>query len=429
MAKLPAAFGLALMAMLLGCSSPPPPLPVQPTPKVRVLRMQPTVVEPTIEVTGTVISQEVTRIHSEVSGTFLRIHVREGDVVQKGDILAELDPETFQLNLEVASAESLKARSEHDRIARGYRPEDIEAQRGRFRNALAWYQLELANQERNRKLNESGVLTPKEWSDFLQKLTAQRALVESASSELEKMEVGYESYDIQSASAALQLAMARERIAKRDLDRTRILSPIDGLVTKRSVEVGQLVAPSVELFEVQDPERLWLLVEVGERYADQVARGQTAVLRSDATPGESRGRVDRIGGALSSRTHALQVWLSWEDGAPLPPIGVFARAVIDLPDIPDSYKLRREWIHMSEGNHFVWEVREDRLHQRPVTLGEDRGDQVSIAEGLESGVLVVVTPPSDFREGIEVLSEPYLPPVNGHPSNGPILSQSNPRPK
>ncbi|MCG3198209.1 MAG: Multidrug resistance protein MdtA [bacterium] len=415
---------LALAAMMMGCSEKAPPPPTEPTPKVRVLKVEPTVVEPTLEVTGTVISQEIARVHPEVSGSLLRVHVREGDKVQAGDTLAEIDPRTFQLNLDVATAERLKAQTEYNRISRGYRPEDIEAQRGKFRNALAWYELELSNLDRNRKLNESGVMTPKEWSDFLQKLTAQKALVESASSELVKMEAGYESYDIAGASAALRLATAREELAQRDLERTRLKSPISGVITKRLVEVGQLVSPSLELFEVQDPKRLWLLAEVGEKHAAQVAPGQKATLRPDNGFGEAPGWVDRVGGALSPQTHSLQVWLSWESDNALPPIGVFARGVIDLPDIPDTYKLRREWVHMSEGVHFVWEVREKTLHQRPVTLGEDRGDQVCVAEGLEPGVLVVVTPPSNFREGIAVLSEPYLPPANGHPSDSQLLSQS-----
>jgi multidrug resistance efflux pump len=403
--------------------------------KVRVLPVQATTTQPTLELTGTVISQEIARVHPEVSGIVITVQVREGDHVSKNQVLANLDPADFKLNLIIAQAEHERAMAAYQRMVRGYRPEDIQSAKARYENAIAMFMVEETNLERNRNLYQSEVMTEKDWTGYLKKLDAQRALVASSSAEFTKMIVGYEPYDIQEASAAASLAKAREDLAKRDLEQCAILAPITGVITRRQVEVGQLITQQNELFEIQDPDRTWLQVEVGEKQAHRIEVGQKADLRADALSSPGHGKVDRIGRVLNPTTHSLPVWISWDAGQLIPPVGAFAQATLSLNSVSEIYVLQREWIHLSEGAHFVWIVEKGLLAQRFVTIAEDTGDRVTIPKnrnpapaphlpggtqsfasspsstetGLENGLQVVVSPPNNFRVGMAVKTETYLP--------------------
>lgn len=379
--------------------------------KVRVMELQPRSVQPVLQLTGSVVSQEIARIHPEISGIVQKVHVREGDQVEPGTVLAELDPVEFRLNVEIAKAEAERARVEYERTLRGYRPEDIEAVKARYRNMQALYNLEEANLERNSNLFESGVMTEKEWSDFQQRLAAQRAMVDNVSAEFNKMLAGYEVFDVRSASASYVLANARQALAQRDLEHCFLKSPISGVVTTRQVEVGQLVNLPNELFILQNPEKVWLLAEVGEKNAGRVETGQVARIWADALADVGQGTVARVGRALGMTTKSMQVWLEWSPDQQVPPIGAYARASIDVAAQEQSLVLRREWVHLEGGEHFVWLHVENQLERRPVVIGDDRGDEVTIASGISQGDMLVVSPPSRFRPGLEVETEVYIPPV------------------
>ncbi|MCA9426004.1 MAG: biotin/lipoyl-binding protein, partial [Candidatus Omnitrophica bacterium] len=69
---------------------------IEVTPVVDVMKVQPQTIYPSLEFTGSVISQEVARIHPEVGGTVDQVNVRVGNRVQKGQVLVELDPSDFE---------------------------------------------------------------------------------------------------------------------------------------------------------------------------------------------------------------------------------------------------------------------------------------------------------------------------------------------
>lgn len=411
---------------LIGCTQEPPPAPPPETRKVRILTVQPSSAQPYLEVTGSVVSQEIARIHSEVAGQVEKVLVREGDAVSAmGNILAQIDPTDFQLNLSISIAERERAQADFDRKTRGYRPEDIEAIRARLENARALYLLEESNLDRNKTLHESRVMTDRDWVVFQKRLDAAKALVNSASAELAKMLAGYETFDIQEASATLSLAKSRENLARRDLEQTQIRCPQRGVVTRRNVEVGQQVSVSEELFEIQDPDQVWLFAEIGEKNAVRVNIGQAAEIHSDAMGSVVPGRIARLGKALNPVTHSLPIWIAWNDAIDLPPIGSFAHARIHLEAIQESYTLQRQWVHLDEDDHFVWVVVEGILNRRKVAIAEDHGAEVVIRDGLEPGTPVVVSPPSDFRVGMKVETQPYQPIGPDEPPQPPSLSLSD----
>lgn len=394
---------IGFMGMLLvGCSEEVLETVESEAPYVEALEVETKTIHPTLELTGSVVSQEIARIHPEVSGTVEKVLVREGDRIEKGQVLAELDPSDYTYRLQIAQAERLKASAEYSRILRGYRPEDIEASRKVYENARAIYQARNRNLERNQILFEAGTMTERDWTVFLEDLAAAGAMVGKVSAELTKMEAGYESYDIQAASAALLLAEANESLALRELENTRITSPIEGVVSSRDVEIGQLVGPGQVVFEIQNPEKIWLLAEASAKDAGLIRIGQKADLFSDSMQTTRPGRVDRAAETLNPNTKSLAVWFAWEETDSLPPIASFAKGTVHLDPIPDVVALQRQWIHLERGVHFVWTVRDGVLERRNIRIGKDRGEEVIVDAGLEPGASLVISPPTAFEDGLAV---------------------------
>lgn len=412
--------------LLVGCAKEESVKPLDKTTKVRVLSVSPETIQPSMEFTGSVVSRTIAKIHPEVSGTLREVVVRIGDSVTQGQTLARVDPEDFRLELEIAESERQRVEAEYERVVRGFRPEEIDSQRGVYENAKALLEARESNLERNRNLYQAGTMTERDWTVFVAETAAARAMVEKSSAELSKMVRGYEDYDVRSASATLALAKAREDLARRKLGQTRIVSPVRGLVTAREAEVGQRVGPTNQLFEVQDPEAIWLEANVSMLDAPKICIGQEATLISEVRDNSGSGFVDRIGHAMESRTRSMPVWFAWSPGSALPPIGTFAKAVVDLEPIESAILLRRDWVHLAGGEYFVWRVESEALKRQPVRIGKDEGDRVSIAEGLSEGMKVVVSPPkADFKEGLPVITEVFDSPGRENSGSSETISLSS----
>jgi multidrug efflux pump subunit AcrA (membrane-fusion protein) len=180
-------------------------------------------------VTGTLEPARQVEVGSQVSGTIASIEVDFNSRIKAGQLLARLDPASFQAHLAEVEAGLAKARAERAR-------------------------LQAALEDARRKLEQAQALA----SD--QQLA--RAELDLAHTTMLQAEA-----DARSGEAQIAAAMAIVRQARVSLDDTLIRSPIDGLVIVRHVEVGQTIAASVNapvLFMIGDLRRMRLLAEVPE---------------------------------------------------------------------------------------------------------------------------------------------------------------------
>lgn len=192
---------------------------------------------------------EVT-IGADAIGRLLRVNVEEGDIVKKGQVLAEIDASDL-----VASLDEAKARLEE---------------------AVAERQLAQLNAERQLRLFAEGVL-PAHDRDAA-------------------------SRDVEITQARIETAQASIRRLEATIAKTRLIAPISGTVTSRIVNAGQMVDRGDPAFIVADLDRLRIEGEAHEADADRVAIGAEVEIRADGFPGRSfRGRVEEIPGSVTLR--------------------------------------------------------------------------------------------------------------------------------
>jgi HlyD family secretion protein len=206
-----------------------------------------------VSATGTLKAQSTVEVGAEVSGRVVRVLVEPNDRVHVGDLLAEIDPAPLRVTVDEASA----------RVA---------ASRAAVRQAEATRKETRLAKERADKLTALGTLSEKDRE--VAEAAYERALAVHAS-----------------AAADLGLAEAQRKNAAMTLSRTRIVSPVDGVVLTRLIEPGQTVTAGFQtpvLFKLaEDLTKMRLIAYVDEADVGRVAEGQEASFTVDAHPGKT----------------------------------------------------------------------------------------------------------------------------------------------
>jgi HlyD family secretion protein len=203
--------------------------------------------------TGKIQPTNQVDVSSEMSGVIRRVHVDDNSIVRKGDVLAELDAVKLEAMLARAHAALLAARA---------RVLTAEATIAETRIAL----------DRARTLRKKGI---------------------SSGQELDAAKAAFDRANAAHAAATADVKVAEADVAlqEADLDKTRILSPIDGVVLRRSAEPGQTVASSLQapvLFTLaEDLARMQVEADVDEADIGVVSAGQKASFSVDAYPGRN----------------------------------------------------------------------------------------------------------------------------------------------
>ena len=206
-----------------------------------------------VQATGNIQPTTEVEVSSERSGVIRRVNVKANSLVRKGDVLAELDTERLEAELARVKA-SLAA---------------AEARLVDARATLTERQIVF---DRSERLSKQGISSNQD----LDTARAARARAEAG---------------VVAAQADIEVVKAELTMQETDITKTRILSPVDGIVLKRTAEPGQTVASSLQapvLFTLaEDLARMQLEAAVDEADIGTVKTGQRATFTVDAYPGQS----------------------------------------------------------------------------------------------------------------------------------------------
>ncbi len=215
-------FTLLLFSFLLpGCSEPEPTEKAEIVRSIKYMTLKPKVINQARLIAGVISPTVSTKVAFEISGQILKLNVAVGDRVKKGDVLAEIDPQTY--SLKVQSAE------------------------GNLKSALARLADAEKKFEQQRKLYQKKFTTKTEFDSSL-------ATLESARSEV----------SIQDSAL---------KIAKRDLAKTSLLAPFDGAISEKSVEVFEEVTAGKEIVTLHTEDNYEVDVSLPETLVNEVKIG------------------------------------------------------------------------------------------------------------------------------------------------------------
>lgn len=269
-------------------------------PNFRTVKVERGPITATVSATGTLNPVTSVQVGTQVSGQIKELFVDFNSPVKQGQLVARIDPETFEYRVRQAQADADAARS-----------------------ALNRSQVSLVNAQR--ELNRTKELVA-------------RSFVSPAELDAKQSTFDLAQADVKNAQAVVAQREASLASARVDLGRTQIRAPVDGVVIKRSVDVGQTVAASLqapELFVIaRDLRDMQVEASIDEADIGRIRTGQRASFTVDAFPGRSfNGEVRQVRKAATNQqnvvTYVVLITANNESGQLMPGMTANVRIVTD----------------------------------------------------------------------------------------------------
>ena len=289
-----------------------------------------------VAVTGTIEGLQVD-VSAKISGRIVELPVKQGDRVQRGQLLIRLDARDLAAEvsrteaaaraaeatlrdleagsrpeeIQEAEARAARSRAQLDDLLAGSRAQELEQARAGVRNAAATHEWTEKDFQRVRELYAKELVAAQEVDRARQAYEVAVANEQSARERLSLLEAGPRPQEVEAARHELEAARERVRmlragprthaveaaraqsaearaaaaLAKAKLAEAEIISPLAGVVLRKNMEAGETATPGASIVTLLDPTDLWLRAYVPETEVGRLRVGQAAAISIDAYPG------------------------------------------------------------------------------------------------------------------------------------------------
>jgi RND family efflux transporter MFP subunit len=319
-----------------------------------------------ITVVGNLIAEQTVDVVPRVAGRIEIVHVKLGDRVQRGQVLAKI--EDRELREQIRQAE---ASLEVNKSTVTARENDLKVQENIF--------------ERFKQLAANG-LTPKQ--------------------QLEDAELRHNSArsQVDVAKSQQQATQARLDELKITLGNTTVLSPLEGFVSRRLLDPGGFAGANTVIMTVVDIGTVRLVANLVEKGFNKITAGVSADVEVDTFPGEQfKGQVSRVAPVFdpATRTAAMEIEVP-NPGFRLKP-GSYARVRLTVERRADALTVPRNAVVDTEGKRGVFMVDAQTARFREVQTGLADGDRVEVLNGLNEGDRIVTVGALALRDGDRIV--------------------------
>jgi RND family efflux transporter MFP subunit len=360
---------------------------------------------------GKVEAAKQAELAFQVSGLIVKLPVKEGQKVKKGDLIAQLREDEFRARLKALQGELGQARAVLQKLRAGERPEEQKRRQAQMRAAEAKLTNARAEYDRDRQLLARRSVSRTDYERSQTALQVALEEYEAARQTLEKGTAAREE-DIQAKEAAVQGLEGRVVEAKLQLDDCTLRAPYDGVIAKRFVESNQSVQVNQPVVKFQDVEEIRVAVDVPETVmAAGIRRSDIVQLVAEfsGAPGlEFPVQIKEIAQKADPTTQTFTVRVGMQSPPDLKLLPGMT-ATVTLTYRRASVLGSRILVPISAvfkeatGEQVVWVVGSDQVvTRRPVKLGEATGGRIEIVDGLGAGERVAVAGVAFLREGMKV---------------------------
>lgn len=249
-----------------------------------------------VSASGRIFPKTEVKISSDVSGEIVELYIQEGDSVKQGQLLARVDPEAVQSQVERATANVNSAKAQ---LA------NARAQVENSRAQKAQIEANLTNAQeifkRNKQLRDQGAISQAEFETSQASLRSFEANLQSAEASIRS---SIES--VRAAEFGVQSAEATARELRTSLNRTSIYAPVTGIVSLLNVEEGERVVGTIqmtgtELMRISDLSKMEVQVEVSENDIPRVSVNDEVDIEVDAYLGRTfKGKVSQVANSAAN---------------------------------------------------------------------------------------------------------------------------------
>ena len=337
---------------------------VVPVPTVSIATVEKKDLPEIVTITGSIKPRNEATVFAKMPGRITRVHVELGQIVKAGAPLASIDGSDLVLRVRQADAQLAaamtgldNAKIQEEQAAR------IFARASSLREKGSMSQMEFEQAESGAKLAKAGV---------------------------------------QAASSQVALADAARNLAQKAFSDTLVTAPFNGVVAKKSAQIGSEANPGQPLFTVQDQSGLKLEGTVPAAFVPRLAPGLAVAIIIDELPGKIfSGSVARIAPSLDADTRRGAIEIAVDKGDGILP-HMFARAEIAFGKSADAIVVPASAVLTVGGEDSLYVVRDGRAVLVRPRIRTRYLDDVIIDEGVEVGDKVIISGSAGLKDGIQV---------------------------
>ena len=327
----------------------------------------------------------------KISAPVKKFYVDRGARVRAGQLLAELENRDLTAAVAETQAAYEQAEANYQTVLRATGPEEAQKSEIDVRTAKEVMDQQQKLYESRQALYKEGAISQKDVNDAQVTLAQARNQHEIAQKHLETVQSVSREQTLKGAAAQRDAAKARFENAEAQLSYSRIISPIDGVVTDRPIFAGEMASNGAPMITLMDVSQVIARAHVSQDDAKYLKVGDAANLVLPDASALIPGKVSVISPALDPANTTVEVWVQAANPNGRLKPGTSMRAEMIAQTVPSALVIPQAAVlTSSSGNTSVMVVdSENKPRRKPVTLGIRDGGNVQVSEGLASGERVV----------------------------------------
>jgi RND family efflux transporter MFP subunit len=333
----------------------------------------------TVTANGTLAAFDQTTVSVKVPGRVRTITVDLGSVVRRGQVIAQVDPQDYQLRVQQSDAALAQARARLGLAPEGNDDRIDPEKTSTVRQARAVYDEAKFNRDRAARLVEQGVIAKAEFD-------AANATFKVAEG---RYQDAYE--EVRNRQGILAQRKSELELARQQLKDTSVVAPLDGIVQEKRTSVGEYLAAGAPVVNIVKMDPLRLRAEIPERESRTVHTGQDVRVTVEGDTTVYLGKIMRLSPVIAEQNRVLMVEADVRNNGTLRP-GSFAHAEIVTNDAKMAVTVPNSAIVTFAGIEKVIVVQNGKALERPITTGRRSPDFTEIVAGVSVGEKVVVDP-------------------------------------
>lgn len=331
-------------------------------------------------------------ITSKTSAKVVSVSVENGQYVNAGDTIATLDDQDIQNNIRSAQSQ-----------IQIYEKQVESAQQQLNSSQVAMETLKInvddaqRNYDRQKALFDGKVISQTDFESYEKTLNTAKASYNSGQASIETAKAS-----IETAKASLEAQKVTLANYQDNLTNTVIKAPISGVISDKSLDIGQMASQGSTLAKINDISSIYATIQVPQEKINSVKMGQEATVTIDGSETIYNGTVQNIdlSADTTSRVFNVKVKIDNSDKLLLP--GVYAKVELSTSETTEIITVPINTLVGNEGYYSVFINDNGIAKKQQVTIGETDENNVEIVSGLQDGDEVICTNTSTLQDGTEI---------------------------
>lgn len=351
---------------------------------------------------GTLEAANQVEIKAKVGGQLEKLYVQEGDRVEPGDLLAQIETTELRQALRRAEANLAIAQAEFERVKAGDPTSRRIATEAELKTARQQLETAEDNLKRLEELHQKGYVTDQELDQAKDQVVAAKERVRSLEAAYEEQKKGALETELKVARANLKRAQIEYDIAKENLSNATIRSPVAGKVLAVMLDPGDTVVPAIggregqPIMVIGNTDQIVVKGKIGERLVGKVKPGMPVKFSFTFLPEDQKvdgviRKVSSFGQANQQGVVEFEIEMEVTGQLDQPRLGSYAKAEVITDRAEQVLAVPVQAIQSNDGGSYVIRLGPDGSQEQvAVKTGISDGKFVEIREGLSEGDQVVI---------------------------------------